>query len=130
MGLETAGERNPEAAGGEQPADQPITADEANARFFRALGDPTRLAIMRLLLRRPHSVSELVRELGLGQSRVSNHLACLRWCLFVTTERRGREIVYSVSDKRLRRLLGVASEMVAGNEDHLASAGRIGPHWI
>ncbi|HEY2575439.1 MAG TPA: metalloregulator ArsR/SmtB family transcription factor [Streptosporangiaceae bacterium] len=110
--------------------DKRATADEANARFFRALGDPTRLAIVRLLLRRPHTVTELVHELGVGQSRVSNHLACLRWCLFVTSERRGREVLYSVSDQRLRRLLGVAGEIVSENEDHLANTGRTGPHWI
>lgn len=106
------------------------TANEARARFFRALGDPTRLAIVQYLLERPHTVSELVERLGMNQSRVSNHLACLRWCLFVTAERKGRRVVYSISDPRMARLLMVASSMVGNNEEYLASRQRIGPDWI
>ena len=49
----------------------------AQARWFRLLADPTRLAILKHLLARPHSVTELVETTGLPQSRISNHLACL-----------------------------------------------------
>ena len=99
-------------------AEQDVALEVADARFFRALGDPTRLAIIRLLLARPHNVSELVDELGAPQSRVSNHLACLRWCGFVKTVRKGRQITYSISDPRLRRLLVLASEMI-GDSRHI-----------
>jgi DNA-binding transcriptional ArsR family regulator len=92
-------------------------ADLANARFFRALGDPTRLAIIRYLLTRPHSVAELIVKLDAPQSRVSNHLACLRWCGFVAAERHGREVIYSIGDRRLRRLLRLATEMVDDNDE-------------
>lgn len=91
--------------------------DLAHARFFRALGDPTRLAIVRYLLTRPHSVTELVVKLDAPQSRVSNHLACLRWCGFVATERHGREVIYSINDQRLRRLLRLATDMVEDNDE-------------
>jgi len=101
-----------------------------DARFFRALGDPTRLAIIRLVLVRPRSVSELIAELGVPQSRVSNHLACLRWCGFVTTERRGRQVIYSISDARLRRLLELASEMARDNHENLTATTRLGPDWL
>ncbi|HEV7900068.1 MAG TPA: metalloregulator ArsR/SmtB family transcription factor [Planosporangium sp.] len=104
--------------------------NEASARFFRVLGDPTRLAIAQHLLKRPHTVSELVDKLGLSQSRVSNHLACLRWCRFVNADRQGRQIIYSINDVRLRRLLQLAAEMVRENEEYLAGCERIGPDWI
>jgi DNA-binding transcriptional ArsR family regulator len=97
-------------------AEEDVAHGVADARFFRALGDATRLAIVRLLLVRPHTVSELIAELGAPQSRVSNHLACLRWCGFVTTERNGRQIIYSIGDERLRRLLTLASEMADDNQ--------------
>jgi Predicted transcriptional regulators len=100
------------------------------ARFFRVLGDPTRLRILELLLEGPHSVAELVSALGVPRSRVSNHLACLRWCRFVDTERRGREVVYRVADARVGSLLGVSRELAAAHCEHLASCGRIGPDWI
>ncbi len=112
-----------------RPVVEDLTSGVADARFFRALGDPTRLAIIRLLLARPHNVSELMTKLAAPQSRVSNHLACLRWCGFVTTERNGRQIVYSISDARLRRLLALASEMIGDNQQSLMSAPQLGSDW-
>jgi DNA-binding transcriptional ArsR family regulator len=103
--------------------------DAANARLFRVLGDSTRLAILRLLLTRPHTVGEVVAALEVPQSRVSNHLACLRWCRFVTADRRGRQVIYSINDTRLRKLLDLAGSVASDNREHLASCGRIGPEW-
>lgn len=102
----------------------------ASARFFRVLGDPTRLRILELLLERPHTVSELVEATGTGQGRVSNHLACLRWCRFVESERNGRQVTYRVADPRLGGLLEQAEELTRDHCEHLASCRRIGPEWI
>lgn len=112
------------------PATDWATDQAANARFFRVLGDPTRLAILQHLLDRPHSVSELTVALRIAQSRVSNHLACLRWCRFVTAERVGRHVIYRVTDQRLARLIDAASEISSENRDHLAACHRIGPEWV
>jgi ArsR family transcriptional regulator, cadmium/lead-responsive transcriptional repressor len=100
-----------------------------SARWFRVLADPTRLAILRELLTGACSVTELVTRTGLPRSRVSNHLACLRWCQFVRAERQGRRVLYSVADPRLRDVLDLAEDLVAGNAGHLASCRRIGPDW-
>jgi Predicted transcriptional regulators len=94
------------------------------------LGDPTRLALLELLLESPRTVSELVSDLGVPRSRVSNHLACLRWCRFVETERQGREVVYRVADDRLRPLLERSRELTAEHCEYLASCQRIGPEWV
>lgn len=103
---------------------------EALSRYFRVLGDPTRLAIIEALVERERTVSELVEMLGAPQSRVSNHLACLRWCRFVESERRGRSIVYRVADERVARVLELTASLAEPNCDHLASCKRIGPDWI
>lgn len=103
---------------------------EALSRYFRVLGDPTRLRIVEALLERERTVSELVDLLGAPQSRVSNHLACLRWCRFVDSERRGRTVVYRISDERVASVLELASALAEPNCDHLASCERIGPEWI
>jgi DNA-binding transcriptional ArsR family regulator len=100
------------------------------SRYFRVLGDPTRLTIIEALLERERTVSELVELLGAPQSRVSNHLACLRWCRFVETERRGRSIVYRVADERVAHVLELTASLAEPNCDHLASCKRIGPDWI
>ena len=104
--------------------------ETATARFFRVLSDPTRLAILELLLEQPRTVSELVEALDCPQSRVSNHLACLRWCEFVDTERDGRQITYRIRERRVRRLIGAARALAAEHCEHLASCSRIGPDWI
>lgn len=102
----------------------------ASARFFRVLGDPTRLRILELLLARPHSVSELVTEVGAPQARVSNHLACLRWCRFVDAERQGRVVTYRVADARIGAVLNAGRALSDEHCEHLVACKRIGPDWV
>jgi DNA-binding transcriptional ArsR family regulator len=101
-------------------------ADELLAKFVRGLGDPTRLRILRYLLEAPRTVGDIVGHLGLPQSRISNHLACLKWCGYVATERRGRTIEYRVDDERIRALIDLAQDIAADNAAHVASCMRIG----
>lgn len=113
------------------PVTSPPAADhQALSRFFRVLGDPTRLRIVEALLERERTVSELIELIGVPQSRVSNHLACLRWCRFVESERRGRTVVYRIADERIAALVEFAGSLAEPNCDHLASCRRIGPDWI
>jgi ArsR family transcriptional regulator, cadmium/lead-responsive transcriptional repressor len=101
-------------------------ADALLAKFARGLGDPTRLRILRLLLDRPRNVSEIIDHLSMPQSRVSNHLACLKWCGYVATERQGRAIIYRVIDGRMRAVIELIGDIVADNAAHIASCTRIG----
>jgi DNA-binding transcriptional ArsR family regulator len=100
--------------------------DELLAKFVRGLGDPTRLRIVRYLLDGPRSVGDIVGYLRMPQSRVSNHLACLKWCGYVSTQRRGRLILYRVDDRRVRSLIDLAADIAADNAAHVASCMRIG----
>lgn len=100
------------------------------ARLFRVLGDPTRLAIIRLLEDGERPVRELVAAVGASQPRVSAHLACLRHCQLVDTERRGREIVYRLSVAGLGALLDHAASVAMPRAGHLATCHRIGPDWV
>jgi DNA-binding transcriptional ArsR family regulator len=96
------------------------------AKYFRALGDPTRLRILQLLRAEGElSAGELTRRLGQPQPRVSNHLACLRWCGFVTTRRDHRVIYYRLADDRVAALLELADGLLASNADHVAACCRI-----
>lgn len=103
---------------------------EALARFFRVLGDPTRLRLLEALLEQEMSVSELVQIVGAPRSRVSNHLACLKWCLYVESERRGRNVFYRVADQKVRELIRRGRVLAGENCDHLESCTRIGPGWV
>jgi DNA-binding transcriptional ArsR family regulator len=100
-------------------------ADEVQAKFVRGLGDPTRLKIVRYLLGGPHSVGEIVAHLRMPQNRVSNHLACLKWCGYVVSERRGRSVHYEIADERVRSILELTRLIVADNARRIATCVRI-----
>lgn len=110
--------------------DQTGLRARARARYFRILGDPTRLRLLEALLEGPHSVSELMAIMDAPQSRISNHLACLKWCGLATSERRGREVVYRITDPRVRQMLELSGALSEERSEHLASCKRIGPDWI
>lgn len=90
------------------------------ARVFASVSDPTRVRILLLVLERERNVSELVSLVDISQGRVSTHLQCLRWCGFVTSERRGKFVYYQVVDPHVRQLLQIAEEMVVTYGQQLA----------
>lgn len=106
------------------PREEPATL-EVQAKFFRGLGDPTRLRILDLLREGERTVSDLVQALGAPQGRVSNHLACLRWCGYVTASPRGRYTYYRIKDKKVHDILELARQMVADNAEHIWACTRI-----
>ncbi len=101
------------------------TAPDLVAKYFRGLGDPTRLRILGLLRDQERSVGELVELLGVRQSKVSNHLACLRWCGFVESRREHRVVHYRISDDRVRQLLDLGHALLKDNEEHVRACRRI-----
>lgn len=113
-----------------QAAAHPAPGPEAQARYFRVLGDATRLRILHALLERERTVSELVDLVAAPQSRVSNHLACLKWCGFAEARREGRSVVYQVRDRRVRELISTVEGISPEHCDRLVSCRRIGPDWI
>lgn len=100
------------------------------ARFFRVLGDPTRLRIVALLHERDRTVGEIVDAVGASQPRVSTHLACLRHCRVATADRRGREVVYRLAIPGLADLLEHSLAVAAPEAEYLATCDRVGPDWI
>lgn len=95
------------------------------AKFFRALGDPTRLRLLEYLLKEEHSVNECVAHVGLSQGRVSTHLACLADCGYVQVRRSGRHAFYRVTDPRVADLVSLAQAFAVDNCDALAACRRI-----
>lgn len=96
------------------------------AKYFRGLGDPIRLRILELLWREGElSVGELVLRLALPQPKVSNHLACLRWCGFIKARREGRTVYNRIADPRVNAMLELAESLLADNAEHVAACCRI-----
>ncbi len=82
------------------------------AALFRSLGDPTRLAIVRRLAAGPARVVELVQVVGLAQSTVSKHLACLRDCGLVASEPMGRASLFRLTQPALIDVLASAQTVL------------------
>ncbi len=78
---------------------------DRTARLFRALGNTTRLAVVDVLDSGPRCVHELVDELGVDQPLVSQHLRVLRSVDLLRTERRGKEVVYSLADDHVAHIV-------------------------
>jgi ArsR family transcriptional regulator, cadmium/lead-responsive transcriptional repressor len=91
------------------------------AKYFRVLGDPTRLRILELVGEGERSVGELGELLDEPQPKVSNHLACLRWCGFVTTRREHRTVYYRVADARVRSVIALGHELLRESDEHVAA---------
>jgi ArsR family transcriptional regulator, cadmium/lead-responsive transcriptional repressor len=105
----------------------PFTLDNAPSRtdllakYFRGFGDPTRLRVLQLLDSEGElSAGELVKRLEMPQATVSTHLACLRWCGFVTTRREDRSVIYALADPRVSELIANAESLLEDNAEHVA----------
>ena len=99
------------------------------ARFFRVLGDSTRLALIQELGDGEGSVGQLVAAVEQPQPLVSTHLACLRHCGFVIAQRRGKEVVYRLVVEP-QELLEEAARRADPLAERLSNCSRIGPDWI
>ncbi|HBH16745.1 MAG TPA: hypothetical protein DDW92_00550 [Candidatus Veblenbacteria bacterium] len=75
---------------------------------MKALANPKRLEVVHLLRQGQLAVSEMERMLGLRQANLSQHLMVLRRIGVVNTERRGKEIYYSLTHPNFAR----ASELM------------------
>jgi ArsR family transcriptional regulator len=81
---------------------------QLKAEFFKTLGHPARIRVLEVLREGERSVSDLVPDVGLEASHLSQQLAVLRRSNLVKTRRLGTSVVYSVSTPMVFELLDVA----------------------
>ncbi|MEW2386232.1 metalloregulator ArsR/SmtB family transcription factor [Micromonospora sp. NPDC047707] len=93
---------------------------EPAVALFRSLGDPTRLAILHRLASGEARVVDLTNELGLAQSTVSKHLACLRDCRLIDYRVDGRQSFYALTRPELLDLLRSAEQVLAATGEAVA----------
>ena len=94
----------------------------AEAALFHALSDPSRLLIVRHLSLGEHRVVDLTAHLGLAQSTVSKHLACLKDCGLVASRPEGRASVWSLT--RREELLEVVATAANASGNWTATYSR------
>lgn len=120
----TAAEAAPEGQGSGPARRWPRHGGEpsrfaAAADLLKALASPHRVAIVDLLAAGPLRVHEIVEALGVDQPLVSQHLRVLRDADLLTSERHGKEVVYSLADEHIAHIVGDAithAAEVAGGE--------------
>ena len=83
--------------GNTNTSDKAPGTDVDSVRAIKAVGDRTRLQILRILLNGEECVTDIARRLGLAQPRISHHLTILRNSGLVRDRRNGKQIFYSVN---------------------------------
>jgi DNA-binding transcriptional ArsR family regulator len=85
---------------------------QVKAEFFRVLGHPARIRILELLRDGERSVAELIPEVGLEASHLSQQLGALRRAGVIESRKVGATVIYTVTDQRLFELLAVAKAIL------------------
>jgi ArsR family transcriptional regulator, arsenate/arsenite/antimonite-responsive transcriptional repressor len=112
-------EKVPTCGPAPQPSDEPdlrpVEGDEADAELAllaKAVGHPARVQILRLLVRREACIcGDIVEELPLAQSTVSQHLKVLKEAGLIRGEIDGPRTCYCVEPRALRRLKALVGSL-------------------
>jgi DNA-binding transcriptional ArsR family regulator len=104
---------------------------QAKAEFFKTLGHPARIRILELLSGRERAVGEMLPEVGIEATNLSQHLAVLRRAGLVTFRKEGSTVYYSLTSPQVAELLAVArrilTEVLAGQVELLADLQTASP---
>ncbi len=98
-------------AGSRKATRDDLVCCEQMARVFKALGNPTRLGILRRIVGGKMCVSELQDELDCSQPNISQHLGVLRDRGVVVSERDGARVCYRPAHPGLADLLELATSI-------------------
>ncbi|MFD8753812.1 ArsR/SmtB family transcription factor [Kitasatospora sp. NPDC059577] len=90
----------------------PVPLYQAKADFFRTLGHPVRIRVLELLQDGPRPVRELLAEIEVEPSNLSQQLAVLRRTQLVTATREGNTVVYALSTPDVAELLRAARRIL------------------
>ena len=86
----------------------PVPLYQAKAEFFRMLGHPVRIRVLELLQEGPRPVHELLADIGVEASNLSQQLAVLRRTGLVVSHREGNVVRYALSAPQVGDLLRAA----------------------
>jgi ArsR family transcriptional regulator len=101
----------------------PVPLYQAKAEFFRMLGHPVRIRVLELLQEGPMPVRDLLTQIEVERSNLSQQLAVLRRSGIVTATRDGDTVVYALAGGDVADLMRAArkilTELLAGQQDLL-----------
>lgn len=91
---------------------EPQPLNRLKGDFFKTLGHPARVRILELLSERDRGVGELLGEVGLEASNLSQQLGVLRRSGVVTARKEGTNVIYSIASPDIAELLAVARKVL------------------
>ncbi len=98
------------------PPQTPVPLYQAKAELFRTLGHPVRIRVLELLVESPRTVRELLDEIRIIPSSLSQQLAVLRRSGIVTSRREGAQVTYQLAGERVAEMMlaarGVLRELL------------------
>jgi ArsR family transcriptional regulator len=90
----------------------PVPLYQAKAEFFRMLGHPVRIRVLELLQDGPLPVRDLLNEIAVEPSSLSQQLAVLRRSGIVTATREGPTVVYALAGGDVAELMRAARRIL------------------
>ncbi len=104
---------------------------QAKAELFKTLGHPARIRVLELLSQREYAVGEMLPEVGVEATSLSQQLAVLRRAGLVSFRKEGSTVYYSLTSPEVAELLAVArrilTEVLAGQVELLADLQAASP---
>ncbi|MGA2472388.1 MAG: metalloregulator ArsR/SmtB family transcription factor [Acidimicrobiales bacterium] len=85
---------------------------QLQAEFFKSLGHPARVRIVEILRKGERPVSELIPEVGIEASHLSQQLGVMRRANLIQVRKVGTSVFYSVGNPMLFELLDVAKQII------------------
>lgn len=94
---------------------------EKLASFYSIFADPTRLSIVCLLSEQELCVNDIVEIMDMSQSRISHQLAVLRQHDIVSFYRKGKQVLYVLSDNHIKDIFHMGLEHISEKDEQVYS---------
>ena len=95
------------------------TSFQTLSKFYSIFADPTRLTLISLLSENELCVNDIALIMDRSQSRVSHQLAILRNRDIVTYYRKGKKVLYTLTDNHIKDLFKTGLEHVSEKDSDL-----------
>ncbi len=86
---------------------------QIHAEMCKVFSNPTRLEILNLLRNKELSVTELIEKTGLSQANISQHLSIMKSKGIVTSNRRGKNIYYKITNPKIINAFDIIREVLS-----------------
>jgi len=88
---------------------------QVKAEFFKTLAHPARIRVLEILRDGDRAVSELIPEVGIESSHLSQQLGIMRRANLVQSRKEGATVVYSVTNPMIFELLDIAKKILTSS---------------